>query len=96
MDAVEGKNKPEVKNALRQARWGLPLMLRVLLALGVCPSGLKGQAGEPAAEVRARETAFSQTMADRDLDAFLTLISPEAIFFNGNEPLRGLDAIARA
>jgi ketosteroid isomerase-like protein len=35
-------------------------------------------------------------MADRDLEAFLTFVSPEAIFFNGNEPLRGRDAVALA
>lgn len=48
-----------------------------------------------AAEVEAREGAFAKTMADRDLNAFLTFISPEAIFFNRNEPLRGREAIAR-
>jgi ketosteroid isomerase-like protein len=50
----------------------------------------------PAAEVEAREIAFAKTMADRDLDAFLSFISPEAIFFAGNAPLRGHDEIARA
>jgi ketosteroid isomerase-like protein len=48
------------------------------------------------AAVEAREIAFAATMADRDFDAFLTFISPEAVFFNGNEPLRGRDAIASA
>lgn len=48
------------------------------------------------AEVEAREIAFAATMADRDFDAFMTFISPEAVFFNGNEPLRGRDAIASA
>jgi len=48
-----------------------------------------------AAEVEAREIAFAKTMADRDLDAFLSFISPEAIFFNGNQPLRGRDEITR-
>jgi ketosteroid isomerase-like protein len=48
------------------------------------------------AVVEAREIAFAATMADRDFDAFLTFISPEAVFFNGNEPLRGRDAIASA
>lgn len=47
-------------------------------------------------EVRAREIAFAGTMADRDLEAFLAFVSPEAIFFNRNEPLRGRDAIAAA
>lgn len=45
------------------------------------------------AEVRAREIAFARTMADRDLQAFLSFVSPEAIFFNGDEPLRGRAAI---
>jgi ketosteroid isomerase-like protein len=35
-------------------------------------------------------------MADRDFDAFLMFISPEAVFFNGNEPLEGRETIARA
>jgi ketosteroid isomerase-like protein len=46
--------------------------------------------------VEAREIAFAKTMADRDLEAFLSFVSPEAVFFTGNEPLRGRDAIARA
>lgn len=50
----------------------------------------------PAAEVEAREIAFAKTMADRDLEAFLSFISPEAIFFAGNAPLRGHDEIGRA
>jgi ketosteroid isomerase-like protein len=67
------------------------------LTLVLCPSILCGQAGSSdVEEVRAREIAFAKTMADRDLDAFLTFISPEAVFFNGNEPLRGRDAIAEA
>lgn len=35
-------------------------------------------------------------MADRNLDAFASFISPEAIFFNGNEPLEGRDTIVTA
>ncbi|MGE0161079.1 MAG: DUF4440 domain-containing protein [Gemmatimonadales bacterium] len=49
-----------------------------------------------ASQVEAREIAFAQTMADRDPDAFATFISPEAIFFNGNDALRGKEAITRA
>ncbi len=44
-------------------------------------------------QVRAREIAFAKTMEDRDLEAFLSFISPEAIFFNGDAPLRGVDAV---
>jgi ketosteroid isomerase-like protein len=49
--------------------------------------------GPEAEEVRAREIAFAQTMADRDVAAFVTFISPEAVFFAGNRPLRGLQEI---
>lgn len=45
------------------------------------------------AEVEARELAFARTMADRDFEAFLGFVSPEAIFFDGNRPLRGRDEI---
>ena len=62
--------------------------------LGAQPSQATAQfVGPEAEEVRAREMAFAQTMADRDFDAFLSFIAPEAVFFNGNRPLRGLDEI---
>ena len=70
----------------------------VLAALAMClfPSAGRGQVEGSAAEVEAREIAFAKTMADRDLDAFLTFVSPEAIFFSGNEPIRGRDAVVEA
>jgi ketosteroid isomerase-like protein len=46
-----------------------------------------------AAEVEAREIAFATSMADRDLDAFLSFVASEAVFFSGNQPLRGRDAV---
>ncbi|MBT8336695.1 MAG: nuclear transport factor 2 family protein [Gemmatimonadetes bacterium] len=52
--------------------------------------------GPEAEVVRAREVAFAQTMADRDFDAFLTFVHPDAVFFAGNVPLRGRDAVADA
>jgi ketosteroid isomerase-like protein len=69
-----------------------------VLALGLLPAPGQGQdpAGDPAAEVRAREIAFAQTMANRDHDAFLTFVSEEAIFFSGNTPLRGRETVGRA
>jgi ketosteroid isomerase-like protein len=73
----------------------VPLFLGVLV-LCVCPATGKGQGVEAAAEVEAREIAFAKTMADRDLDAFATFISPEAIFFAGNEPLEGREVIVQA
>lgn len=62
---------------------------------GAVPDGLAGQfEGPNAEEVRAREIAFAQTMADRDFDAFLSFVAPEAVFFNGDRPMRGRDAVA--
>jgi hypothetical protein len=40
-------------------------------------------------EVMAAERAFAKTMADRDLAAFSSFLSEEAIFFSGPTPLRG-------
>ena len=74
----------------------LRVALLVILALSVFPSVGRGQVDGLAAEVEAREIAFAKTMADRDLEAFLTFVSPEAVFFNGNEPLRGRDAVEQA
>jgi len=72
------------------------LSVSVLIWAGVPPSSGAAQQADAAAAVEARERAFARTMADRDLDAFLTFVSPEAVFFSGNEPLRGREAVARA
>ncbi len=45
-----------------------------------------------AREVRAAETAFAQSMADRDLEAFAALVDDEAVFFGG-KALRGKAAV---
>lgn len=45
-----------------------------------------------AAVVRARETAFAKTMADRDLGAFATFVADEAVFM-GRTALRGRQAV---
>jgi len=49
---------------------------------------------ELARQVRAAETAFAKTMADRDWAAFATYIAEEAIFFNRQGVLRGKNAVA--
>lgn len=66
-----------------------------LVAMSVTPSAAQEHLDAAAAEVEASEIAFAKAFSDRDLDAFLSFVSPEAVFFNGNEPSRGLDAIAR-
>lgn len=72
------------------------LIFFVALALNGCSPTPSDDVDGAASKVEARENAFAKTMADRDLEAFLSFISPEAIFFNGNEPLRGHDAINKA
>lgn len=49
-----------------------------------------------AAEVEARELAFAATMATRDFEQFARFIAPEAVFFLGDRPLRGRDAVTDA
>jgi ketosteroid isomerase-like protein len=45
-------------------------------------------------QVAAAERALAKAMADRNLDAFLALLSPDAIFFNGSSVEHGPAEIA--
>lgn len=47
-------------------------------------------------EVRKRETAFARSMADRDLAAFTSFSSPEAVFVGVGGTSRGPKEIAAA
>lgn len=47
-------------------------------------------------ELRAVETAFAATMAARDHAAFVSFLSEDVIFFAGDTPLRGQEAVAEA
>jgi ketosteroid isomerase-like protein len=47
-------------------------------------------------QVLDTERAFARTMADRDHAAFTAFLSQEAIFFSGDETLRGREAVAAA
>lgn len=73
------------------------ISLLLLFALSsVTPSPALGQmAEELASEVRAAEQAFAATMAERDLDAFVSHIADEAVFFTG-KVLRGAEEITAA
>ena len=72
------------------------LMFVLVFCLCCCAPASKDQIDTSTSEVEAREVAFAKTMADRDFDAFLSFVSQEAVFFNGNEPQRGHDAISQA
>ena len=69
--------------------------LLLLVSVSVlAPRPAEGQTpAELALQVRSAETTFAQTMADRDLDSFLSHLAEEAVFFSGQEVLRGADAV---
>jgi ketosteroid isomerase-like protein len=62
------------------------------------PGARAAEAPDPAKlqdELRAAETAFAKTMADRDLAAFTAFLADEAVFF-GRAELRGKQAVTDA
>ena len=72
------------------------MQLHTFAIPGVCLSILGCVASPPLPtnpeaqrQVLATETAFAKTMADRDHGAFSTFIADDAVFFAGNDPLRG-------
>lgn len=73
------------------------ISLLMLFALSsVAPTPALGQtAKELASEVRTAELAFAATMAERDLEAFVSHLADEAVFFAG-KVLRGAEQIAAA
>jgi ketosteroid isomerase-like protein len=80
--------------ALRRAAFSLLACLLLPLACGLAVA-------EPTTEqarqqVEDTERAFAQTMADRDFTAFKTFLADEAVFFSGETPLRGSQAVSDA
>jgi ketosteroid isomerase-like protein len=51
---------------------------------------------ELARQVADTERAFAKTMADRNHAAFVAFLAPDAVFFSGDKPLRGRQAVADA
>jgi uncharacterized protein (TIGR02246 family) len=68
------------------------------LLLAACATGPSRPAPADLAaladQVRAAETAFAKTMADRDHAAFASFLADDAVFVNGTNPTRGKPAIA--
>jgi ketosteroid isomerase-like protein len=71
------------------------LLVAVLLGAGCATRGPAAErdADQAAAEVRAAETAFAQSMADRDFEAFARFLDKDAVFVSNGQPTRGKDAI---
>lgn len=90
---------------MARSRGGLARRLGALgLILGALLAGLAPAYAQPAAapaaalrdEVWKAEQAFAKTMADRDVKAFATFLSPEAVFWGPTDIIRGPEAIVAA
>jgi ketosteroid isomerase-like protein len=76
----------------------LPALALTAMACASCavPEAPQPSNEALAGEVQAAERAFAKTMADRDPAAFERFLSEEAVFFSGDEPLRGKRRVAEA
>lgn len=77
-----------------------PFLLAVLMAVAGCASQPATRATVDldalTREVAAAETAFAQSMADRDIEAFAGFLAEDAIFQPGPDTLRGKAEILAA
>jgi len=73
-------------------RWAFVLLALGTIVAGGTASGATNE--ERAREVRAAETAFAKSMADRDHAAFASYVAEEALFFGRKGVLRGRTAVA--
>lgn len=70
------------------------LRAAVLCAILVVDAAQGQTNAELAQQVRAVEQAFAQSMAERNFEAFIALVSAEAVFFSRKGVLRGPEAVA--
>jgi ketosteroid isomerase-like protein len=74
-------------------RWRFPILLLVTLLVSACARSASDNA-ELERQVLETEGAFARTLAERDFPLFTTFLADEAIFFSGDEPIRGKEAVA--
>ncbi len=70
------------------ARLGLAVLLMVV-ASSAFAGVTREERDKREAEVKAAETAFAKTMADRDVKAFATYVADDAVFFGRARVTRG-------
>ena len=68
----------------------------LLVMLSFAPASAQQKPSSLTDAVRAAETAFAKSMADRDPAAFTAMLADEAVFFGGKEVFRGKPAVAAA
>jgi len=69
------------------------------LTLGLAGTAIAGEDADNAdlaADLRATEEAFAQTMADRDHQAFVSFLAEETVFFGRRGEIRGRETVAAA
>jgi ketosteroid isomerase-like protein len=76
-----------------RGRFLLQVAAGIALA-GLAPAHAQQTLVNRVEEVRAAETAFAKSMADRDHAAFTALLADEAVFFGGKGVTRGKAAVA--
>ena len=72
----------------------LALLLAVLTLAGCSSTSPRASAVDLRQRVVETERAFARTLATRDHVAFVSFLSKEAVFFSGEKPLRGAEAVA--
>jgi ketosteroid isomerase-like protein len=70
------------------------LSLFVSLILVACATPQRRVPVDAVQQVMETERAFARSMADRNHAAFASFLSEEAVFFDGDEALRGSQAVA--
>jgi ketosteroid isomerase-like protein len=58
------------------------------------PDAAKAATAAAVSQVVATEQAFARTMADRNFKAFISFLSPDAVFFNGASVMHGPAEVA--
>jgi ketosteroid isomerase-like protein len=69
-------------------------LLAILTFAGCSSTAPQAPAADLRQQVVETERAFARTMAARDHAAFTSFLSKEAVFFSGETPLRGAEAVA--
>lgn len=75
---------------------GIKASLTSFIALAAFAGANAADRTTLAQEVREAEQAFAATMAARDHAAFTRYLAEDAIFFDGDKPIRGKAAVAAA
>lgn len=70
------------------------LAAALLLIVPLCAAAAAVDVPSLEAELRAAETAFARTMADRDHEAFKAMLADDVIFIDEASRLDGRDAVA--